>query len=184
MARAYKLWSVMASVFLSAMMLSGEPDVMLIMLDDSGYSDFGIYGSEIDTPNIDRLASEGMRFTDCHAAAPNCSPSRAGMLTGRMPTRIGMYSYIPPEHPMHLRDSEITIAEILKDQKNYATGHFGKWHLSQLEWDSSQQPQPTDQGFDHSLGTTIMPTQAIKIPATFSGIKNRWVRWRGIPVRL
>lgn len=167
MARAYKLWSVMASVFLSAMMLSGEPDVMLIMLDDSGYSDFGIYGSEIDTPNIDRLASEGMRFTDCHAAAPNCSPSRAGMLTGRMPTRIGMYSYIPPEHPMHLRDSEITIAEILKDQKNYATGHFGKWHLSQLEWDSSQQPQPTDQGFDHSLGTTNNAHPSHKNPSNF-----------------
>jgi arylsulfatase A len=126
-----------------------KPNVMLIMLDDSGWTDFGCFGSQIQTPNIDRLAGQGMKFTDCHAAAPNCSPSRAGMLTGRMPTRVGMYSYIPVNHPMHLRDEEITIAELLKPQ-GYATGHFGKWHVSNLE---SDQPQPADQGFDYSLGT-------------------------------
>lgn len=142
------------------------PDVVLVMLDDSGYTDFNVYGSQIDTPNIDKLASEGLRFTDCHAAAPNCSPSRAGMLTGRMPSRIGMYSYIPPRHPMHLRDEEITIAEILK-KRGYATGHFGKWHLSQLEWDSSQQPQPRDQGFDHSLGTTNNSSPSHRNPENF-----------------
>lgn len=129
--------------------VSDKPNVLLIMLDDSGWTDFGCYGSQIQTPNIDRLAGEGMKFTDCHAAAPNCSPSRAGMLTGRMPTRVGMYSYIPPNHPMHLRDEEVTIAELLKPQ-GYATGHFGKWHVSNLE---SDQPQPSDQGFDYSLGT-------------------------------
>lgn len=128
---------------------SDKPNVLLVMLDDSGWTDFGCFGSEIQTPNIDRLANEGMKFTDCHAAAPNCSPSRAGMLTGRMPTRVGMYSYIPANHPMHLRDEEITIAEILKSH-GYATGHFGKWHVSNLE---SDQPQPSDQGFDFSLGT-------------------------------
>lgn len=127
----------------------GKPNVILVMLDDSGWTDFGCFGSQVQTPNIDGLANEGLKFTDCHAAAPNCSPSRAGMLTGRMPTRIGMYSYIPPNHVMHLRDEEITIAEILKPH-GYATGHFGKWHVSNLE---SDQPQPGDQGFDHSLGT-------------------------------
>lgn len=126
-----------------------RPNIMLIMLDDSGWTDFGCFGSQIQTSHIDRLAKEGMKFTDCHCAAPNCSPSRAGMLTGRMPTRVGMYSYIPPNHPMHLPAEEITIAELLKGQ-GYATGHFGKWHLSKL---NSEQPQPSDQGFDHSLGT-------------------------------
>jgi len=129
------------------------PDILLIMLDDSGYTDFGCYGSEIDTPRIDALAAEGIRFTDCHSAAPNCSPSRVGMLTGRMPTRAGMYSYVPAAHPMHLRDEEITIAELLKE-KGYATGHFGKWHVSDLDGKTEGQPQPGDQGFDHSLGTS------------------------------
>lgn len=145
---------------------SKRPDFILMMLDDSGYTDFNVYGSEIDTPNIDKLASEGMRFTDCHAAAPNCSPSRAGMLTGRMPTRVGMYSYIPPAHPMHLKDSEITIAEILKKQ-GYATGHFGKWHLSQLGDNHMNQPQPKDQGFDYSLGTTNNAQPSHKEPENF-----------------
>ncbi len=129
---------------------AGPPNILVIMLDDSGWTDFGCYGSQIDTPHIDRLVQEGMRLTDCHAAAANCSPSRAGLLTGRTPSRVGMYSYRPPNHPMHLRDEEITIAEILK-KRGYHTGHFGKWHLSTLL--SDQQPSPADQGFDHSLGT-------------------------------
>ncbi|MEM7697707.1 MAG: sulfatase [Verrucomicrobiota bacterium] len=125
------------------------PNVLVIMLDDSGWTDFGCYGSEIETPNIDRLATQGMRFTDCHSAAPNCSPSRAGLLTGRTPSRSGIYSYRPPQHTMHLREEEITVAELLRE-RGYATGHFGKWHLSTL---ISDQPGPIDQGFDYSLGT-------------------------------
>jgi arylsulfatase A len=146
------------------------PDVLFIMLDDSGYTDFGCYGSQIQTPSIDRLASEGVRFTDCHAAAPNCSPSRAGMLTGRIPSRIGIYSYIPPRHPMHLRGSEITVAELLKEA-GYTTGHFGKWHLSQLEWSSEQQPQPNDQGFDVSFGTTNNASPSHLNPTNF--VRNK-----------
>lgn len=129
---------------------SQPPNILLVLLDDSGWTDFGCYGSEIDTPNIDRVAEQGMRFTDCHAAAPNCSPSRAGLLTGRTPSRVGMYSYRPPKHVMHLRDEEVTIPELLKP-RGYHTGHFGKWHLSTLQ--SKDQPSPQDQGFDYSLGT-------------------------------
>ncbi|MEL6108192.1 MAG: sulfatase-like hydrolase/transferase, partial [Planctomycetota bacterium] len=128
---------------------SERPHVMLILLDDSGWTDFGCYGSRIETPNIDRFADESMRFTDCHSAAPNCSPSRCGLLTGRTPSRAGIYSYLPPGHVMHLRDEEVTIAELLR-AAGYRTGHFGKWHLSRL---MSDQPQPSDQGFDESLGT-------------------------------
>lgn len=140
-----------------------KPNVLLVMLDDSGWTDFGCFGSQIQTPNIDGLAKDGMKFTDCHAAAPNCSPSRVGMLTGRMPTRVGMYSYIPPNHPMHLPDDEVTIAEVLKSQ-GYATGHFGKWHISNLE---SDQPQPSDQGFDYSLGTDNNAMPSHRNPVNF-----------------
>ena len=165
-----RLALLLALLFFSPICLVSQakdrPNILLIMLDDSGWTDFGCYGSEIDTPRIDALAKEGMRFTDCHSAAPNCSPSRAGMLTGRMPTRVGMYSYIPPNHPMHLRDEEITIAELLKDA-GYATGHFGKWHLSQLGWPSEKQPQPGDQGFDHSLGTANNSSPSHLNPTNF-----------------
>ena len=121
------------------------------MLDDSGYTDFGCYGSAVDTPRIDAFAQEGIRFTDCHAAAPNCSPSRAGMLTGRIPSRVGVYSYLPTNHPMHLLDEEITLAEIFKGE-GYQTGPFGKWHLSKL--DNPKQPGPNQQGFDYSIATS------------------------------
>ena len=126
-----------------------RPNFLLVLLDDAGWTDVECFGSRIQTPNINQLADQGMRFTDCHSAAPNCSPSRAGLLTGRTPSRAGIYSYLPPGHVMHLRDQEVTLAELLKDA-GYRTGHFGKWHLSRLE---SDQPGPAEQGFDHSLGT-------------------------------
>lgn len=129
---------------------ASRPNILLILLDDSGYTDLNCFGSDIDTPNIDAFANQGMRFTDCHAAAPNCSPSRTGLLTGRTPSRVGMYSYRPEEHVMHLPDDEVTIAELLK-RKGYRTGHFGKWHLSTLL--DPTQPGPNDQGFDYSIAT-------------------------------
>ena len=130
------------------------PNIVILLADDLGYGDLGCYGGVAQTPNLDRLAKEGIRLTDFYAAAPNCSPSRAGMLTGRYATKVGMYNYMSPGHPMHLKEEEVTIAEIVK-QKGYATGHFGKWHVSNLTPDKDLgQPQPDDQGFDYSLGTT------------------------------
>ena len=126
-----------------------RPNFLLLLLDDAGWTDVECFGSRIHTPNINRLAAQGMRFTDCHSAAPNCSPSRAGLLTGRTPTRAGIYSYLPSNHVMHLRAEEVTLAELL-DRVGYHTGHFGKWHLSRLQ---SDQPGPADHGFDYSLGT-------------------------------
>lgn len=133
--------------------LPSTPNIILLLADDLGYADLGCYGGLASTPHLDRLAAGGIRFTDFYAAAPNCSPSRAGLLTGRSPSRIGVYNYIPAGHPMHLRDAEITIAEIVR-KKGYRTAHFGKWHLSSLPpLEGLGQPQPDDQGFDHSLGT-------------------------------
>lgn len=129
------------------------PNIVILLADDLGYGDLGCYGGVAKTPNLDRLAKEGIRFTDFYAAASNCSPSRVGLLTGRSPSKVGMYSYMPERHPMHLKQEEITIAEIVKE-KGYQTGHFGKWHVSWIPQDAElNQPQPHDQGFDYSLGT-------------------------------
>ncbi len=124
-----------------------------MVADDMGWSDLGCYGGVAYTPNLDGLAEKGIRFTDFYAAAPNCSPSRAGLLTGKSPAILGMYNYRPPGHPIHLRDEEVTLAEVLQTD-GYRTGHFGKWHLGCLPQDSLlNHPQPRDQGFQYSLGT-------------------------------
>lgn len=130
-----------------------KPNILFLIADDMGYADLECYGGVSKTPNINKLAEKGLLFTDFYAAAPNCSPSRAGLMTGKSPSRVGMYSYRPPNHPMHLRDSEITIAEVLLKQ-GYSTSHIGKWHLSCLPQDKKlNQPQPHQQGFQYSLGT-------------------------------
>jgi arylsulfatase A len=130
-----------------------KPNIVILLADDMGYGDLGCYGGDAKTPHLDALAGSGIKFTNCYAGAPNCSPSRVSLLTGRMPVRAGMYSYRPPEHVMHLKDEEVTIAELLKGA-GYQTAHFGKWHLGCLPQDKAfNQPQPNEQGFDYSLGT-------------------------------
>jgi len=131
---------------------TNQPNILILMADDLGYSDLSCFGSqEINTPVLDQLANEGVRFTDFYAAAPNCSPSRAALLTGRFPARVGMYSYIPQNTPMHLPASERTLARLLKNN-NYATAHIGKWHLySDLL--SGEFPTPKDHGFDYWFAT-------------------------------
>lgn len=130
---------------------SPKPNIVIIFCDDLGYGDLGCYGSPtIRTPHLDRMAAEGIRFTDFYVAASVCTPSRAALLTGRYPIRSGMCSdqrrVLFPEDAGGLPDSEITIAEALRD-RGYATMHVGKWHLGIHEGS-----RPTDQGFDHSFG--------------------------------
>lgn len=164
MTAARKAWIVIVWMLTAISAIADDrPNFLMILLDDAGWTDVGCFGSQIDTPNIDRLAAEGMTFTDCHSAAPNCSPSRAGLLTGRIPPRAGIYSYLPPNHVMHLEDEEVTVAELLQ-QAGYHTGHFGKWHLSQL---GTSQPQPADQGFDYSLGTDNNAAPSHRNPVNF-----------------
>lgn len=125
---------------------------LIILCDDLGYGDLACYGHPmIKTPTIDRLASEGVRLTDCYAAAPVCSPSRAGLLTGRNPNRFGIYDWIPARSPMHIDRNELTVAQLLQ-RAGYATGHFGKWHCNG-QFNSPRQPQPGDQGFDYWFST-------------------------------
>ena len=127
------------------------PNFVIIFADDLGYGDLTCYGHPtIRTPNLDRMASEGMRFTDFYSAAPVCTPSRAGLITGRLPIRSGMCSdtdrVLFPNSKGGLPASEITLAEALKE-KGYTTGCIGKWHLGHL-------PQflPTRHGFDFFFG--------------------------------
>jgi len=128
------------------------PNIVLILADDLGYGDLGCYGHpRIKTPHLDRLADEGLRLTNCYAAAANCSPARTGLMTGRTPYRVGIHNWIPMESPMHVRSREITIASLLR-QHGYATCHVGKWHMNG-RFNMPGQPQPGDHGFDHWFST-------------------------------
>jgi arylsulfatase A len=129
-----------------------RPNFLVILCDDLGYGDLGCYGhGSIKTPHLDKLAESGIRFSDCYSAAPVCSPSRAGLLTGRTPSRLGIYDWISAGHVMHLGREELTIATLLK-QAGYATCHVGKWHLNG-KFNSPDQPQPGDHGFEHWMST-------------------------------
>lgn len=126
------------------------PNIVVIFADDLGYGDLGCYGSPvIRTPHLDRMAAEGLRFTDFYSASEVCTPSRAALLTGRLPIRSGMCGnrrVLFPNSAGGLPPSEITIAEALRE-RGYATMHIGKWHLG-IHPGST----PLDQGFDHSFG--------------------------------
>lgn len=131
---------------------SRPPNIVTVLCDDLGYGDLRCFGHPaIETPNLDRFASSSTRFTDFYAAAPVCSPSRAGLLTARTPDRCGIYDWIPPNNPMHLRREEITWARLLRDH-GYATCLSGKWHLNGYFHDP-RHPQPGDHGFAHWFAT-------------------------------
>ena len=134
-----------------------KPNVVLILIDDMGQRDCGCYGSDFfRTPNIDKLASQGMRFTDAYAACPVCSPTRAALLTGKYPARLNLTDWLPgrgnrpdqmldcPVINQHLPLEEVTLAEVLK-KAGYFTAHVGKWHLGGDGFG------PTDQGFDVNI---------------------------------
>lgn len=142
---------------------SRHPNVIFMLTDDLGYSDIGCYGArKVKTPHIDRLAAEGVRFTDFHTAASICSPSRAAFLTGAYPQRCGLYMGINPNRTAHwflgLHPDEITIAEQFK-QQSYATYMVGKWHLG-----TEPEFLPRTQGFDHYYG---MPCNYAHSPKFF-----------------
>ncbi len=127
-----------------------KPNIVIIFADDLGYGDLGCYGSPvIRTPHLDRMAAEGLRFTDFYSAGEVCTPSRTALLTGRHPIRSGMCGnrrVLFPNSKGGLPPSEITLAEALKPA-GYATAHIGKWHLGIHEGS-----RPLDQGFDRSFG--------------------------------
>jgi len=122
------------------------PNVVLIFCDDLAYADLGCYGAKgYRTPNLDRLARQGMRFTDFYAAQAVCSASRAALLTGCYPNRIGILGALGPKSKVGIHSNEVTIAELLHS-RGYATAIYGKWHLG-------VQPQflPTRHGVDSAI---------------------------------
>ena len=123
------------------------PNIVIMFADDQGYGDLGVYGAQgYETPNLDRMAAEGARFTDFYVSSPVCSASRAALLTGCYHGRVGMHGAIGPSSPIGLNHDETTIAELLK-QLGYATAIFGKWHLGRPD-----NMLPTNHGFDEYLG--------------------------------
>ncbi len=130
-----------------------RPNFVFILIDDMGWPDVACYGSKFhETPNIDRLADQGMKFTDAYAACPVCSPTRASIMAGQYPARVGITDFIPghwrpyeklvvPENRLQLPLESVTIGEVLKEQ-GYATCYIGKWHLGGRGY------SPDKQGFD------------------------------------
>ena len=123
------------------------PNIIIIFTDDQGYADLGVFGAKgFKTPNLDRLAKQGCKFTNFHVAQPVCSASRAALLTGCYPNRIGIHGALGPLAKHGIHNNEVTLAELLK-QKGYATGMAGKWHLGR-----PAQFLPVHHGFDEYFG--------------------------------
>ena len=140
-----------------------RPNIIIILADDMGYSDLGCFGSEISTPNLDALASSGLRFSQMYNSA-RCCPSRAALLTGVHPHQAGVGHMVAdlgqPEYQGYLRDNVVTIAEALK-AAGYRTLMSGKWHvggdynnIDRSTWDPGGPgyPMPTQRGFDRYYG--------------------------------
>jgi arylsulfatase A-like enzyme len=137
------------------MVEQNKPNIIFVLIDDMGWKDLSCYGSEFyETPNIDRLASEGMTFTDAYASCPVCSPTRASVLSGKYPATVGLTDWIGAHtkgklidapYIDHLPLEEKSLASALKDG-GYATWHVGKWHLGQKPY------YPENHGFDVNIG--------------------------------
>lgn len=154
-----------------------RPNFLVILCDDLGYGDLGCYGHPvIKTPQLDKLAKEGVRLTACYSAAPVCSPARAGLLTGQIPNRLGIYDFLVPASSKaakkhnrsfcHLRAGEPTISSLLKET-GYATCLAGKWHLNTRFNKPQRQPTPGDAGFDHWFATGNNASPLHKDPTNF-----------------
>ncbi len=127
---------------------TGRPNVLFILADDLGYADLGIYGNRtIATPSLDRLARQGMRFTQFYANGPICTPTRVALLTGRYPQRFGLYGGLPADSAWGLPPDTVTLPQLLR-RAGYETAHLGKWHLGHAE----QAFRPLARGFDAFFG--------------------------------
>ncbi|TWT67709.1 Arylsulfatase [Posidoniimonas polymericola] len=150
------------------------PNVVVIFIDDMGYADIGPFGAECPTPNLDRMAAEGRLLTDFHAATAVCSASRAALLTGCYPDRVGVQGAYGPHSRVGLNPDEVTIAELCR-QRGYATACFGKWHLG-----DAPQFLPTRQGFDTWFGLPYsndmwpLHPDLVKLPPDAAERKSRY----------
>lgn len=156
-----------------------RPNVLVILLDDAGYNDFGFMGSEqILTPHMDQLAASGMTFSDAHLSGTTCSPSRAGMITGRYQQRFGYHNNVPP-HGSGLDPAEVTVGDAFQ-AGGYKTYYIGKWHLGAVE-----QYLPNNRGFDEFYGLlegsrSYFPNKE-DVPGGTKAIQHNgeFVKWEG-----
>lgn len=152
-----------------------RPNVVFIYGDDVGYGDVGAYGSKlIPTPNIDKLASEGIMFTDGHCSAATCTPSRFSLLTGVHGFRHGV-SVLPPDAPLTISTEALTLPKMFK-KVGYNTAVIGKWHLGigqkgkKVDWNADVKPGPLEVGFDYSF---LLPSTNDRVPCVY--VKNHRV---------
>lgn len=133
-----------------------KPNIIFILADDLGYSELGSYGNTFnETPHLDQLAKVGMRFTQAYAAAPVCSPTRAALMTGQYPARVGITDYLRPDAGDFLDTTYVTIAEALRGN-GYRTGIIGKWHLSGYKLKNAPlEVLPDQHGFDEVISSEI-----------------------------
>ncbi|MDB4615488.1 sulfatase-like hydrolase/transferase [Akkermansiaceae bacterium] len=156
------------STSLSAEKKTEQPNFVIFLADDMGWGDSATYGHPlIKTPNLDKLASQGVKFTQCYSACGVCSPSRSAILTGRTPYRNGVYRHLSGNHEAHLRASETTYPELLKGI-GYQTCHVGKWHLlSKPQFNVPEFPQPGDHGYDYWMYSQNNAIPSHKNPNNF-----------------
>src|SRR5918996_2339757 len=159
----------------SALVAQNRPNVVIIYTDDLGYGDVSSYGATaLKTPNIDRLAKEGLRFTDAHAPAATCTPSRFALLTGEYAFRKPGTGVLPGNAALIIEPGRTTLGTVFQ-KAGYATGVVGKWHLGLgpaggPDWNGEIRPGPTDIGFDQSF---IMAATGDRVPTVY--IENRRV---------
>lgn len=144
------------------------PNIVLIYADDLGYGDVGCYGAtRAQTPHVDRLAREGLRFTDAHAAAATCTPSRYAMLTGEYAWRRKGTGVLPGNAPLIIEPGRVTLASMLR-QAGYRTAVVGKWHLglggTNLDWNAEIKPGPLEIGFDYCF---LIPATGDRTPCVY-----------------
>ena len=143
------------------------PNVVVLLADDLGWKDIGCYGGPVQTPALDKLASEGTRFTHFYSGAAVCSPSRAVLLTGRNNLRASIYSWInDQDQRSHLPVNETTLAEVLKSN-GFDTAHFGKWHLGMPTARQPDKPTPSEHGFDYWFATANNAQPSHRNPRNF-----------------
>lgn len=144
------------------------PNIVVIYADDLGYGDLGCYGAtKVKTPNLDRLAARGLRFTDAHAAAATCTPSRYALLTGEYAWRRKGTNILPGDASLIIEPGRLTVPALLK-QAGYTTGGVGKWHLGlgagTVDWNREIKPGPREIGFDFSF---ILPATGDRVPCVY-----------------